>query len=135
MSKTNDAVDKLGSLLGSLLVLLKWTRYLWLSQKHQGEYWTLERAESWFEDLWDNCHNPDYNNCWKENSRMSGRTFEKLVNLLHGFLEKQDTYFRKAHIFEIFVAAALSRLANRNSFRTITKTLAVRKLTARCRNY
>ena len=27
---------------------------------------------------------------------MSGRTFEKLVNLLHCSLEKQDVYLRKA---------------------------------------
>ena len=58
--------------------------------------WALDRDESWFEDLWDNRHSPDYMNRCKEDFRMSGRTFEKLVNLLPGSLEKRDTHLRKA---------------------------------------
>ena len=27
--------------------------------------WALDRDESWFEDLWDNRHNPDDMNRWK----------------------------------------------------------------------
>ena len=79
--------------------------------------WTLDRDESWFEDLWDNRHNPDYINRWKEDFRMSGRTFEKLVNLLRGSLEKRDTHFRKAVPVKKRVVAALWILANGNSFR------------------
>ena len=31
----------------------------------------LDRDKCWFEDLWDNDHNPDYMNRWKEDFRMS----------------------------------------------------------------
>ena len=58
--------------------------------------WALDRDESWFEDLRDNRRSPDYMNRCKEDFRMSGRTFEKLVNLLPGSLEKRDTHLRKA---------------------------------------
>ena len=55
--------------------------------------WALDRDKSWFEDLWNNRQNPDYMNLWKEDFRKSGRTFEKLVNLLRGSLERRDTHF------------------------------------------
>ena len=55
--------------------------------------WALDRGKSWFEDLWNNRHNPDYMNRWKEDFRMSGRTLEKSVNLLRGSLERRDTHF------------------------------------------
>ena len=89
--------------------------------------WALDRDESWFEDLWDNRHNPDYMNRWKEGFRMSGITFEKLVNLLRGSLEKRDTHFRKAIPVKKGVTGALWRLTNENSFRTTSKTSAVGK--------
>ena len=92
--------------------------------------WALDRDESWFEDLWDNRHNPDYMNRWKEDFRMSGLTFEKLVNLLRGSLEKRDTHFRKAVPVKKRVAVGLWRLANGNSSRTTSKTLAVGKSSA-----
>ena len=53
----------------------------------------MDRDESWFENLWGNCHNPDYMNLWIEDFRILGRMFEKLVNLLRLSLEKQDTHF------------------------------------------
>ena len=89
----------------------------------------LDRDECWFEDLWDNGHNPDYMNRWKEDFRMSRWTFEKLVNLLHGSLEKQDTHFGKAIPVKKRATVALWRLTNGNSFRTTSKTLAVGKST------
>ena len=92
--------------------------------------WALDRDESWFEDLWFNRHNPDHMNRWKKDFRMSGRTFEKLVNFLRGSLEKRDTHFRKAISVKKRVAVALWRFANGNSFRTTSKTLAVGKSTA-----
>ena len=55
--------------------------------------------------------------------------FEKLVNLLRGSLEKRNTHFRKAIPVKMCVAVALGRLANGNSFRTTSKTLAVGKST------
>ena len=88
---------------------------------------TLDIDESWFEDLWENRHNPDYMNRWKEDFRMSGRKFEKLVNLIRGSLEKRDTHFRKAIPVKKGVTVALWRLTNENSFRTTSKTSAVGK--------
>ena len=88
------------------------------------------RDESWFKDLWDNRHNPDYVNRWKEDFRTSPRTFEKLVNLLRGSLEKRDAPIRKAIPVKKRVAVALWRLANGNSFRRTSKTVAVGKSTA-----
>ena len=58
---------------------------------------TLVRGKSWFEDWWENLHNTDYMNLWKEDFRRSGRTFEKVVNLLCLSLEKQ------IHIFGRFL--------------------------------
>ena len=55
--------------------------------------WASDSDESWFEKLWDNQRNPDYTNRWREEFRMSGRAFEKLVNLFRGSLEKRDTHF------------------------------------------
>ena len=92
--------------------------------------WALDRDESWFEDLWGNLHNPDYMDRWREDFRMSGRTFEKLVNLLCGSLEKRDTLFGKAIPVKKRDAVDLWRLANGNSFRTTSKTLAAGKSTA-----
>ena len=74
--------------------------------------WALDRDESWLEDLWFNRHNPDLTNRWKKDFRMSGRTFEKLVNFLRGSLEKRDTHFRKAIPVKKRVAVALRRFAN-----------------------
>ena len=55
-------------------------------------------------------------NRWKKDFNMSGTWFGKLVNVLRGSLEKH-------------VAVALWRLANGNSLRITSKTLAVRKST------
>ena len=60
---------------------------------------------------------------------MSGTWFGKLVNVLRGSLEKRDTHFRKTIPVKKHVAVALWRLANGNSLRKTSKTLAVRKST------
>ena len=61
---------------------------------------------------------------------MSGRTCEKLVNMLRGSQEKRDTHFQKAIPVKKRVAVALWRLASGYYFRTTSKTLAVRKSTS-----
>ena len=76
----------------------------------------LGRDKGWFEDLWDNRHNPDYMNRWNEDFRMSQRTFENLVNLLLSFLDKRDAHFRKAIPVKKRVAVAHWKLASGNSF-------------------
>ena len=69
-------------------------------------------------------------NRWKEDFRISGRAFEKLVSLLCGSLERQDTHFQKAIPVKKRVAVALWRLASGYYFRATSKTLAVRKSTS-----
>ena len=61
---------------------------------------------------------------------MTGKTFEKLVNLVSPNLSKEDTKFRKSIPVQKRVAIALWGLSTGNSFRTIAKTLAVGKSTA-----
>ena len=68
-------------------------------------------------------------NRWKKDFNMSGTWFGKLVNVLRGSLEKRDTHFRKTIPVKKHVAVALWRLANGNSLRKTSKTLAVRKST------
>ena len=91
--------------------------------------WALDRRKLVW-GLVDNQHNRDYMNRWKEDFRISGRAFEKLVSLLCGSLERQDTHFQKAIPVKKRVAVALWRLANGYCFRTTSKTLTVRKSTS-----
>ena len=89
--------------------------------KNKRTIWALRREERWFNELWENRHNENYRNRWRADFRMSGQTFEKLVNLLRPFLQRQDTFFRSAIPVEKRVAVALWRLANGNSYRTVSK--------------
>ena len=61
---------------------------------------------------------------------MLGVTFAKLVYLLRPLIEKRDTNFRRAIPVQKRVAVAIWRLANGNSFRTVSKTMAIGKSTA-----
>ena len=59
--------------------------------------WTSSREESWFPDMWKNRFVEDYQgNPWKEDFRMKGSTFAKLVAILTPYLQNQDTRFRLA---------------------------------------
>ena len=42
--------------------------------------WMHEREERWFNAMWENCHSPDFQLQWKQDLRMNGFNFEKLVN-------------------------------------------------------
>ena len=44
--------------------------------------WALVKDESWFEDLWNNRHNPDYLDCWEEDSLGDIGRDKRLKNLL-----------------------------------------------------
>ena len=44
--------------------------------------WALAKDESWFEDLWNNRHNPDYLDCWEEDSLGDTGRDKRLKNLL-----------------------------------------------------
>ena len=100
-------------------------------KKRQGRtVWAYEREERWFDELWDNRFNVDFLNRWRSDFRMSGVTFAKLVYLLRPLIEKRDTNFRRAIPVQKRVAVAVWRLANGNSFRTVSKTMAIGKSTA-----
>ena len=61
---------------------------------------------------------------------MPGSTFEPIVKLVTRRLGKRDTQSRRAIPFQKWVAVALWRLTNVNSYRTINRTLAIAKSTA-----
>ena len=42
--------------------------------------WMHEREERWFDAMWENRHSPDFQLQWKQDFRMNGFNFEKLVN-------------------------------------------------------
>ena len=92
--------------------------------------WQLKRQKLWFDKMWQKMSNNSYQKYWKTDFRMTGKTFEKLVNLVSPNLSKEDTKFRKSIPVQKRVAIALWRLSTGNSFRTIAKTLAVGKSTA-----
>ena len=74
---------------------------------------------------------PDFQLQWKQDFRMNGFNFEKLVNEVRHALEKQDTHdMRKAIRVEKRVAIAIWRLSTGNSFRSVAKTFAIGKSTA-----
>ena len=80
--------------------------------------------------MWQKRSNNSYQKYWKTDFRMTGKTFEKLANLVFLNLSKEDTKFRKSIPVQKRVAIALWRLSTGNSFRTIAKTFAVGKSTA-----
>ena len=59
--------------------------------------WSYPKEEYWFQDMWDNRCVANYQgNRWKQDFRMNGETFEKLVIILAPQLRKEDTSFRRA---------------------------------------
>ena len=86
-----------------------------------------EREERWFDAMWENLHSPDFQLQWKQDFRMNGFNFEKLVNEVRHALEKQDTNMRKAIRVEKRVAIVIWRLSTGNSFRSVAKTFAIGK--------
>ena len=80
-------------------------------------FWSYERKDYWFEKLMGNILKPDYQRRWRSHFRMSGSTFNILIDLLRPRMEKRDTNFRVAIPIERRIAIALWRLANGNSYR------------------
>ena len=76
--------------------------------------WMHEREERWFDAMWENRHSPDFQLQWKQDFRMNGFNFEKLVNEVRHALEKQDTNMRKAIRVEKRVAIAIWHLSTGN---------------------
>ena len=76
--------------------------------------WIHEREERWVDVMWENRHSPDFQLQWKQDFRMNGFNFEKLVNEVCHALGKQDTNMRKAIRVEKRVAIAIWRLSTGN---------------------
>ena len=101
-----------------------------ISDKAQRETWAFEREERWFDQMLTRVLDPDHQKFWKMDFRINGRTFMDVVELVRDRMERNDTNFRKAIPLEKRVAIALWRLANGNSYRTISKTFGVGKSTS-----
>ena len=109
--------QKLMAFINQVLLSFEMRKYAEISiklktiTKAPRRIWALDKDESWFEDFWGNKQNRGYMNRWKEHFLMSGRTFAKLVNLLHCSLEKEDAYLRKAIRVKERISVSLWRLA------------------------
>ena len=92
--------------------------------------WAHFRRELWFGRMLNNFGDPNFDQHWRSDFRMTLPTFTRIVQLVRPMLEKQDTQLRKAVPIEKRVAVAIWRLSTGNSFRTIAKTFAIGKSTA-----
>ena len=72
-----------------------------------------------------NILNPDYQRRWRSHFRMSGSTFNILIDLLRPRMEKRDTNFREAIPIERRIAIALWRLANGNSYKCVSGVFSI----------
>ena len=97
------------------------------TEKAKRGIWQLKRQELWFDEILQKRSNNSYQKYWKTDFRMTGKTFEKLANLVFPNLSKEDTKFRKFIPVQKRVPIALWSLPTGNSFRTIAKTFAVEK--------
>ena len=80
--------------------------------------------------MWEHGADNGYQTYWNADFRMSGESFQKLVQLISPALVKRDTQFRRAIAVEKRFAIAIWRLSTGNSFRSMAKVFAVGKLTA-----
>ena len=97
--------------------------------KKEQSTWKFNREENWFEDIWRNRQSNQFQIRWRQDVRMNGVNFEKLVALVQPNLEKQDTNLRKAVPMKKRVGVTLWRLATGNYFRSVAKTFAIGKST------
>ena len=67
---------------------------------------------------------------WKDDFRMSRKTFESIVEIVRPRLQKQYTQLRNAILIEKRVAVAIWRLATGDSYRAVGKTFRIGKSTA-----
>ena len=63
--------------------------------QYNRRFWWLERKDYWFEKLFKNLLNSDYQKRWRPHFRMSGSIFQILTNLLRPLMEKWDINFRR----------------------------------------
>ena len=103
-------------------------RLLGTRESADRRFWELPRPdEIWFDVL---LRRRDLDYCWKEHFRVNRSTFMKIVDLVRPHMETKNTNYRPACMLEKKVAAALWRLANGHSYRSIGLTLGMGKSSA-----
>ena len=71
------------------------------------QIWALERREFWFSNLWERRNEDELvtlQRQWKEDFRVSERTFQSIVEIVRPRLEKRNTQLRNAIPIEKRVA-------------------------------
>ena len=97
------------------------------------QIWDLEPREFWFSKLWERRNDEEWialQRQWKDDFRMSRKTFESIVEIVRPRLQKQYTQLRNAILIEKRVAVAIWRLATGDSYRAVGKTFRIGKSTA-----
>ena len=64
--------------------------------KKERSTWKFNKEENWFEDIWRNRQSNEFQTRWRQDFRINGVNFEKLIALVRPNLEKQETNLRKA---------------------------------------
>ena len=63
------------------------------------QIWDLEPREFWFSNLWERRNDEEWialQRQWKDDFRMSRKTFESIVEIVRPKLQKQNTQLRNA---------------------------------------
>ena len=89
--------------------------------------WSWPRNQFWFETLLNGNFVEEW---WKENLRISIRTFEYIVRLVGPDLAKKDTRLRKCILVNKRVAVALCRLATGDTYRSTGLQFGIGRCTA-----
>ena len=92
--------------------------------------WSIERPQQWFYRLLGNVEFETLDDYWKQEFRFSKLSFNNVVNIVAGDMEKSDTNLRKVILTQKRVAIALWRLSTGNSFRSIAAVFGVGKSSA-----
>ena len=89
--------------------------------------WTWPRNQFWFENL---LHGAFVEDWWKENFRISRRTFEFIVRVAGPDMAKEDTRLRQSIPVQKRVAVALWRLATGDTYRSTGLQFGIGRCTA-----
>ena len=89
--------------------------------------WSWPRNQFWFENLLQGAFVEDW---WKENFRISRRTFEYIVRVVGPDLAKKDTRLRQSIPVNKRVAVALWRLATGDTYRSTGLQFGIGRCTA-----
>ena len=71
------------------LFVLNILRHVMFSLRSPKNVWAFNRFEFWFEELWLNRNNINFEGRWREDFRMKGSTLSDIVTLMRPHMEKQ----------------------------------------------